>query len=138
MIYVLDSSAILRYLENETGAGRVAACITGHLALRDQIAISAVQWGEVASVLLKLYGESEALETLDELLAFNFNLVPATAERAQRAAFLKAELRLAYADAFAAELTLDSPEHTLITADFDFKVAAKKIKIEFLPAKSKP
>ncbi len=37
-------------------------------------------------------------------------------------------------DAFGAELA-DSPDHVLVTADFDLKSAHKDIKIEFLPAK---
>jgi predicted nucleic acid-binding protein len=134
----MDSNAILRYLDNEPGADRVENCINAHVAGRDQIVISAVQWGEIASVLLKRYGQPAAETALHDLRAFDFNLVPATAERAQRAAFIKVRTKIPYADAFAVELASDSSDHLLITGDFDFKAAEQQIKIEFLPLKPNP
>jgi hypothetical protein len=43
-----------------------------------------------------------------------------------------------YADAFGVELAGDSTEHILVTADFDAKPAADRIRIEFLPPKLNP
>lgn len=43
--------------------------------------------------------------------------------------------RLAYADAFCAELAQDSPDHIIVTADFDFKLVEDIVKVEFLPTK---
>lgn len=136
MIYVLDASAILRYLDDGPGADRVENCINSHIALRDQIVVSAIQWGEVAGVLLRRHGQSAAQDALNDLQSLDFNLVPATAERAQRAAFIKERTKVPYADAFAVELASDSSNHVLLTADFDFKLAKRAIKIEFLPQKS--
>jgi uncharacterized protein with PIN domain len=134
----MDSSAILRYLDDEPGAARVEACINSHIAGRDQIVVSAVQWGEVAAILLKRHGQAAADTALYDLRTFDFDLVPATANRAQRAAFLKVKMSIPYADAFAVELASDSPAHLLITGDFDFKAAEGQIKIEFLPLKPTP
>lgn len=133
MIYVLDASAILRYLDNGPGADRVECCINSHIALHDQIVISAIQWGEVAGVLLRRHGLSVAIDALNDLQSLDFKLIPATAQRAQRAAFIKERIKLPYADAFAVELASDSDKHVLLTADFDFKLAEREIKIEFLP-----
>lgn len=135
MIYVMDSSAILRYLDDEPGADRVENCINSHIALRDRILLSAIQWGEIASVLLKRHGPLATENALTDLRALDFNLVPATAQRAERAASIKVRMNIPYADAFAIELASDSPNHVLITADFDFKSAERDIRIEFLPAK---
>jgi predicted nucleic acid-binding protein len=134
----MDSSAILRYLDNEPGADRVESCINAHVTGRDQIVISAIQWGEIALVLAKRYGQPAAETALFDLRAFGFNLVPATAERAQRAAFIKVRIDIPYADAFAVELASDSPDHVLITGDFDFKAAERQVEIEFLPLKPSP
>ena len=135
MIYVMDSSAILRYLDDEPGADRVEDCINSHIALRDQIVVSAIQWGEIAAVLLKRHGPSATETALNDLRTFDFGLVPATPARAERAASIKVRMDLPYADAFAVELASESPGHVLITADFDFKSAERDITIEFLPAK---
>ena len=38
-------------------------------------------------------------------------------------------------DAFAVHLAMDSPDHILVTADYDFKAVEDLARIEFLPAK---
>lgn len=62
-------------------------------------------------------------------------VVSASASRATRAGLLVAQLKLGYADAFCTELGSDSPDHIIITADFDFKLVEHLTKVEFLPAK---
>jgi predicted nucleic acid-binding protein len=61
--------------------------------------------------------------------------VAATGERALRAAAIKIDRKIAYADAFALDLAMDSPDHVLVTADYDFKAVAGLARIEFLPLK---
>jgi predicted nucleic acid-binding protein len=131
--YVLDSSTILRYLDGEAGSGRVAEVIKGHLAGRWDIVISAIHWGEIAGVIYKVRGQAAMDLALSRLLAFSFEIVPVTSERAVRAAFIKVSKKIPYADAFGVELA-DFPDHILVTADFDLK-PAKDVKIEFLPRK---
>ena len=47
--YALDASAVLRYLNDEAGSGRVAEIIESHLAGTCSAIISAVHWGEIGS-----------------------------------------------------------------------------------------
>jgi len=133
--YILDSSAILRYLDGEAGSDRVAQIIKGHLAGTAKAAVSAIHWGEVAGVICKLRGRSTVDPVLARLAAFAFEIVPITSERAVRAALLKVSRKIPYADAFGVELAADSSDCTLVTADFDLKAAAQDVKIEFLPKK---
>ena len=135
MTYALDASAILRYLDGEAGSQRVAEIIKGHLADRHKAVVSAIHWGEVAGVTAKAHGHRAVDLVLSRLLSFGFEIVPATAERAVRAALIKVNRTIAYADAFGVELASDSPEHVLVTADFGVKAAARDVKIEFLPRK---
>jgi predicted nucleic acid-binding protein len=72
---------------------------------------------------------------LQRLGLLGLRIVPATGERAVRAAEIKVDRKLSYADAFAIDLAMDSPEHILITADYDFKTVADLAQIEFLPLK---
>jgi predicted nucleic acid-binding protein len=97
--------------------------------------ISAVQWGEIAAVQRKRFGALEQERTLQSLLQIDLRVVPVTAERAVRAAEIKEDRKIAYADAFAIELAMDSPDHVLVTADYDFKAVADLARIEFLPLK---
>jgi predicted nucleic acid-binding protein len=133
--YALDSSAVLRYLDREAGAGRVAEIIKGHLAGRHKVIISAIHWGEVALITAKGHGRQAVELVLARLLSFGFEIVPATAERAARASLIKFKRNIPYADAFGVELVSDSADHVLVTADFDLKAASRDVTIEFLPAK---
>jgi len=135
VIYALDSSAVLRYLDREAGAARVAEIIKGHLAGRHKVIVSAIHWGEVALITAKGHGRQAVDLVLARLWSFGFEIVPATAERAVRASLIKFRRDIPYADAFGVELVSDSSDHVLVTADFDLKAAAHDVKIEFLPRK---
>lgn len=132
--YILDSSAILRYLDDEAGAARVAEIIKSHLAGRCDAIISALHWGEVAGVTCKAHGRQAMDLVLSRLSAFGFQIVPADADRAVRASLIKLKRDLPYVDAFGVELA-DSPDRIFVTADFDFKPAGRDVTIEFLPGK---
>jgi PIN domain nuclease of toxin-antitoxin system len=132
--YVLDSSALLRYIDDEAGADRVeeifGACVAGRAGMH----ISAVQWGEVAGNLRKRLGASHEARIMSSLPT-ECEIVPASGERAVRAAGIKVDRKVAYADAFALDLAMDSADHVLVTADYGFKYVADMTNIEFLPSK---
>jgi len=133
--FALDVSAILRYLHGEAGSARVAELIKGHLAGRHRAVVSAIHWGEVAGVTCKVHGRASAEAVLSRLFAFGLEVIPVDGERAARAAFLRVETKIPYADAFGVELASSEPDCVLVTADFDLKRAADHAKIEFLPRK---
>ena len=133
--YILDASALIRYAVDEAGAVRVEEILSDCANWRAKVKLSAIQWGEVAGNLRKRLGAPEQLRILSNLLPSEAEIVPADGERAERAAALKVDRKIAYADAFAVELSMESPEYTLVTADYGFKVMADLIRIEFLPSK---
>jgi predicted nucleic acid-binding protein len=134
-VYVLDSSAVLRYIDDEAGADRVEAIFRACLQKRGTMCISALQWGEIAGRLRKRLGAATATRVLETLLPLELEIVAATGERAVRAATLRQDHNISYADCFALDLAMDSAESVLVTADYDFKVVADLASIEFLPAK---
>lgn len=134
-VFVLDASALLRYNDNEAGADRVEELLSACALRKAEACISAVQWGEVAGNLRKRFGAAVQTQTMESLNQLLPEIVPATPERAVHAAALKVERNISYADAFALELALDSPDHLLVTADYDFKSVADLARIEFLPGK---
>jgi predicted nucleic acid-binding protein len=136
--YVLDASAILRYLDKEEGAIRVAQIFKGQFSGRNRVLVSAIHWGEVAGVVYKRYGGDAVEVALSRLLSFGVEVIPATAERAVNSALIKARKKIPYADAFAVDLAADSSDHVLLTADFDVEPARHDIAIEFISVKSKP
>ncbi|MFZ1084269.1 MAG: PIN domain-containing protein [Terracidiphilus sp.] len=134
-VFVLDSSAVLRHIDGEAGVDRVEAIFQMSLMGFAEIQVSAVQWGEIAGKLRKRAGAQEQKGVLQNLLEINIKVVSASLERAVRAAEIKVDRKIAYVDAFAIELAMDSPDHVLVTADYDFKEVADLAQIEFLPAK---
>jgi predicted nucleic acid-binding protein len=80
-------------------------------------------------------GASRQKRVLESLTQVDSRIIPATAERAVHAAELRVDHKLPYADAFALDLAMDSADHLLVTADYDFKAVADLARIEFLPAK---
>jgi predicted nucleic acid-binding protein len=133
--YVLDSSAVLRYLHNEAGAERVEEILASHLAGDSEALMPAPHWGEVAGITCKLYGKGEMEQVLSRLRDFGMRVAVADAERSVRAALIKIQRGLPYVDAFGVAIAAELEDGVLVTADFDFKPAARDVKIEFLPVK---
>jgi PIN domain nuclease of toxin-antitoxin system len=133
--YVLDSSAVLRYLHHQAGSDRVAGIIKGHLAGSCAAVTAAPHWGQIAGITCKLYGRREMEQVLSRLGAFGLQVVAADGDSAVRAALIKLKTGVPYVDSFAAELAGREPNRVLVTADFDFKLASRDLTIEFLPPK---
>lgn len=133
--YVLDASAILRYLDGEAGADRVTQIIKFHIASTHRVAVSAIHWGEVAGILFKRHGPEKSAAAISKLNGLRFDLIDATPERAIRSAIIKVNYKIPYADAFGVELAGNSSDHILITADYDVKPAESDVQIEFLAIK---
>lgn len=133
--YVLDASAILRYLDDEAGAERVAEIIKSHLAGGCEAVISALHWGEVAGVTCKVHGRQAIDLALSRLSAFAIQVMPADADRAVRAALIKVKKNIPYVDAFGVSLAAEMKDSIFVTADFDFKATTRDATIEFLPVK---
>jgi predicted nucleic acid-binding protein len=133
--YVLDSSAVLRYLDGEAGSDRVAEIIRNHLTGSCEVVICSLHWGEVAGQTCKRRGTGAMNLALSRLAGFGIDVVSADADRAVRAALVKLKRNVAYVDAFGVGLAAESGERVFVTADFDFKAASRDVTIEFLPAK---
>ncbi len=135
MTYVLDSSAILRFLDGEPGAVRVAEILKSHLAGKSEAIISALHLGEVAGITCKFHGQAAMELVLSRLEAFGLQVVAADGQRAVHASLIKLKKNIPYVDAFGIELTTSVAGAVFVTADFDFKAVGRDVKIEFLPTK---
>jgi predicted nucleic acid-binding protein len=134
-VFVLDSSAVVRFLDKEAGWDRIAAILLAHSEETAKAAISAMQWGEIAGIVRRKRGAAAQSSTLQDLAYFQLQIVAATGKRAVHAAEIKQDRKLPYANAYALDLAMDSADHVLVTADYDFKAVADLAQIEFLPAK---
>jgi len=135
--YVFDASAFLRFIEGGAGAERVEALILQAEAGRAQIALSAVNWGEIYYVIARKDSANRAAAFSATIRNLPIEIVPADQTRAEGAGIFHNRYSLPYADAFAASLA-DSQDATLVTGDNDFRSVASAISVEFLPASGKP
>ncbi|MFZ0769997.1 MAG: PIN domain-containing protein [Candidatus Sulfotelmatobacter sp.] len=133
--YVLDSSAVLRYLDGEAGSDRISEIFKDHLSGRCEAVICSLHWGEIAGQTCKQHGTKAMELVLARLSAFAFRIVPADADRCVHAALIKLKRKIPYLDAFGIELAAEVRDRVFVTADFDFKPASGDVEIEFLPAK---
>jgi predicted nucleic acid-binding protein len=133
-VYVFDSSALIRFLDDEAGAGRVEELLTLCAARQVGACASAVQWGEVAGNTRRRFGKLQEQRVLGRFPS-ELQIIPASETRAVHAADLRVDHGIGYADAFALELATDSPNHILVTADYGFKAVDGIARIEFLPLK---
>ena len=111
MTVVLDSWAVLRYLED---ADPAAEAVAGLLA-REKPLMSWINLGEVHYVLRRLQGEDDATETVRDLRDVIDARLP-DERLVLDAARIKADHPMAYADAFAAALTV-AQDAALCTGD---------------------
>lgn len=101
MTVVLDSWAVLRYLED---AGEPAAQVADLLD-EDRPLMSWINLGEVHYVLRRLHGEDEATETVRDLREVLDVRLP-DERLVMDAARINADRPMSYADAFAAALSV--------------------------------
>ncbi len=115
-IHILDASALYRYLSGGDGADIVASVLKAALATDTEVMMSVINWGEVYYTLVKHIGLTKTDKLMTEMLGkVPVSLVGVALEDALRAARLKAQYNIPYADAFAAALT--GGQHVLVTAD---------------------
>ena len=133
VISVLDASAILRFLLGQAGRERIIAVLEGTQLGQSRSVISSVNWGEVVSKIYKAQGRPSADALTSTMQFYGLEIIPMDAQRATRAAVLKVDLKLGYADAICVELALSLPGSLLLTADYDFEVASTLVRTEFLP-----
>ncbi len=101
MTVVLDSWAVLRYLEDADPAAEALADLLEH----EKPLMSWINLGEVHYVLRRLHGDDDATETVRDLRDVIDARLP-DERLVLDAARIKADHPMAYADAFAAALTV--------------------------------
>jgi len=133
-LFVLDTHALLAYLEDEEGADLVAASIKDAVDGKIDLAFSLVNWGELYYITLRAHGREKLRRALADVETLPIKIEPIDIDLTRRAAEIKASHRLSYADAFAAALAR-SKGATLLTGDDEFAALADQIKIRWIRGK---
>ncbi len=126
--YVLDSWAVIAYLEDEPSGEQVEELIATAHEEQIPIYMSVVNVGEVWYTLAREVSEEEANAGVKMLSDLRIQFENVDWELTQEAARFKSQNKMSYADAFAAALA-KVKKADLVTGDNEFKPLDGQIKI---------
>jgi predicted nucleic acid-binding protein len=129
--YVLDTWAVIAYLEDEPSGEQVEDLIATAHEEQIPIYMSVVNIGEVWYTVARQVSEEEAHSSVKILRDLRIQFEDADWTLAQEAARFKSRNRMSYADAFAAALA-KIRKADLVTGDTEFKPLDGEIKISWL------
>ena len=128
---VLDSWAIMAYLEDEPAAEQVEMLILSARELGKQLTMSTINIGEVWYNTAQRESEAEADRVVANLRQLGIEFVVADWELTRQAAAYKSSYPIAYADCFAAALA-KIKDAELITGDPEFRQLEGEIRIHWI------
>ena len=125
---VLDSWALLCYLEQEPGFEKIIDLFEKAVESSKPLLMCIVNWGEVYYQVARQFGDQKAQEIEQLIETLPITLIEADKSLTREAARIKTIRKMAYADCFAVAMArLRKAE--LYTGDPEFKTAEKEIKI---------
>ena len=128
---VLDSWALLCYLEQEPGFEKMIDLFEKAVESSKPLLMCIVNWGEVYYQIARRFGDEKAQEIEQLIETLPIRLVEADRDLTREAARIKAAKRIAYADCFAVALArLKKGE--LYTGHPEFRLVEKDVKIVWL------
>lgn len=125
---VLDSYALIAYLNKEEGYSTVSEIFEKCVDADEHAFMCAVNIGEVYYHALRVGSEQKAKLALEIIKALPIEIVEANINLTLQAAEYKAFHKMSYADAYAAALA-KIKKAGLITGDKEFKALEQEIKI---------
>jgi predicted nucleic acid-binding protein len=133
-VFVLDSFAVLSYLGGESGMARVQEVLDEALQGHCRVVLSIINLGEVIYIIEREVGLAQAQAVLAAVEQLPIEILPATRESVLAAAHVKANFRVAYADAFAITAAQELGGRVL-TGDSEFESVETIVQVEWLIGK---
>lgn len=125
---VLDASALMAYLEKESGYEKVQKSFVKAAETGKNLLMTSVNWGEVYYVLARNYGIKKTERIQRVIDTFPVEIVSVDLTLAKQAAVYKATKKMPYMDCFAASLAKICKAE-LMTGDKEFKTLEDEIAI---------
>jgi predicted nucleic acid-binding protein len=128
---VLDSWAVIAYLEGEAAAEKVADLIADAHESDVPLFISVVNAGEVWYIIARETSVGDADRSINELRQLGIEFVDADWTLAHEAGGLKSKHKMSFADCFAAALAKQR-RAVLLTGDPEFRQVEREITVNWL------
>jgi PIN domain nuclease of toxin-antitoxin system len=129
--YLLDSFALLAYLNDESGGGRVQEVLTLAKVHKCRLVMLLINLGEVLYITERTRGlpAAQIVQALVESLPLE--LLEANRDLILDAAHIKAHHAISYADAFAVASAVRE-DASILTGDPEYKTVEEIVRIEWL------
>lgn len=129
--YVLDTWAVIAYLEDEPSASKIANLIASAHEEEIPLYMTVVNVGEVWYTIAREISEEDANASVKELRDLRIQFENVDWELTREAARFKSRHKMSYADCYAAALAR-SKKADLVTGDVEFKQIEKAINIQWV------
>jgi len=136
-IYILDTSALLTFIEDEEGAERVESLLIEAEKGNVTVYLSFISLTEVFYITKKEKGEQEASERLGLIKSLAVHIIESEEPLNIMAGTLKADYRISLADAFIAALC-QYHQGIIVHKDPEFEQLAPLMQELRLPYKKRP
>jgi len=130
-VYLLDSFALLAYLNDEPGKTRVQELLSLAEDHKCRLVMCLVNLGEVLYIADRERGLPQAQSVLALVESLPVELLDASRDLVLDAAHIKAHHALSYADAFAVAVAMRE-RAIVLTGDPEFETVEDLIKVEWL------
>lgn len=128
---VFDSHAILKFVQDETGANRVEELLTACRDDKVQAFMNEINLGEIYYITIRKLGIESAREFLEHFHNLPVAIVPASWDIIASASEIKAICPLSYADCFAVASALKH-DASVVTGDPEFKNVEHIVEIDWI------
>jgi len=130
--YILDSFALMAYLEDEVGGGQVTPILRTAAAGETHVYFSLINYGECLYIIEREQGLTKAQEMIAVVDQLPIEIISVDRLRIFAAAHIKAHYSLSYADAFVVALAQEF-NATVMAGDPEFRNVENIIPILWLP-----
>lgn len=128
---VLDSWAVIAYLEDEQAAEKVADIISDAHEQGIPLLMTVINAGEVWYIVARETSTADADASIKQLRDLGIEFVDADWDLAKDAGYFKSKNKMSFADCFAAALAKQRKAH-LATGDPEFKQVESEVAINWL------
>jgi ribonuclease VapC len=129
--YVLDSFALLAYLQDEPAASRIEKLMDQAGKKKCRLLLCIINLGEILYITERRGGLVKAQDALALIQQLPIEILPADEQTVFDAAHIKANHTLSYADSFVVAIGIQE-NATVITADPEFRVVEHIVEMEWL------
>lgn len=129
--YLFDSHALLAFFQKEEGADMVAGLLRKALKQNFEQFICVINLGEIIYMTKRRFGDKRKVEILGRIQQLGLKILPVPEPIVYKAAELKAEYSISYADCFALACAVERGA-ILVTGDPEFKKVAHLVPIEWI------